>query len=252
MWHPVVEDWRSPPSHLTCDLGEVHVWRWRLDRPAPAVTLAADEQLRADRFRFDCDRQSFVAARSGMRRILGRYLDQDAGAIEFAYGSHGKPLLANGAIEFNLSHSGDWALLAVARDRPVGVDIERIKPMAELEKLTARFLMAAEHERIVSLPEVDRVLAFFRTWTCKEAYLKATGEGLGQLKSLEVAVQPEVPVQLLSPSGWNLLELVPEVGYVGALVCGRPKVIAAPGADLRVSFFAVEDEFRRSIKVDRL
>jgi 4'-phosphopantetheinyl transferase len=226
----VVEAWRSAPAQLQLIPGEVHLWRWRLDQPLPAVTgLAADEQLRADRFRFDCDRQSFVAARSGMRRILGRYLNQDAAAIEFAYGSHGKPCLVDGTIEFNLSHSGDWALLAVARDRAVGVDIERIKPMAELEKLTARFLMAAEHERIVSLPEADRLLAFFRTWTCKEAYLKATGEGLGQLKSLEVAAQPEVPVQLLSPPGWNLLELVPEVGYVGA--------IAAPGSDWRVSFF---------------
>jgi 4'-phosphopantetheinyl transferase len=225
----VVEAWRSAPAQLQLTPGDVHLWRWRLDRVPEVPGLAADEQLRADRFRFDRDRQSFVAARSGMRKILGRYLNQDAAAIEFTYGSHGKPFLADGAIAFNLSHSGDWALLAVARDRAVGVDIERIKPMAELEKLTARFLMAAEHERIVRLPEADRLLAFFRTWTCKEAYLKATGEGLGQLKSLEVAVQPEVPVQLLSPSGWTLLELVPEVGYVGA--------VAAIGADWRVSFF---------------
>lgn len=241
----MVEAWRSAPAHLTFDPGVVHLWRWRLDQPLPALTgLAADEQLRADRFRFDHDRQSFVAARSGMRQILGRYLNQDAAAIEFAYGSHGKPFLADGAIEFNLSHSGDWALLAVTHDRPVGVDIERIKPMPELEKLTARFLMAAEHERIVSLPEADRLLAFFRTWTCKEAYLKATGEGLGQLKSLEVAVQPGLPVQLLSPIGWNLLELVPEVGYVGA--------VAATGTDWRVSLFEAEDEFLASNKVDRL
>jgi 4'-phosphopantetheinyl transferase len=239
----VAEDWRSPPLGLKLAVGAVHVWRWRLDRAVVGATgLAADEQLRADRFRFDADRQSFIAARSGMRRILGRYLAIDPGAIEFSYGSHGKPFLADGAIEFNLSHSGDWALLAVAVDRPVGVDIERIKPVAELEKLTARFLLAAEHERIVALDAADRVLAFFRTWTCKEAYLKATGEGLGQLKSLEVLVESCQPVQLVSPAGWGLRELPLEVGYVGALVCGRPKVIAAPGSDWSVSFWDFEEK----------
>jgi 4'-phosphopantetheinyl transferase len=231
----VAEDWQLPPLDLKLDAGAVHVWRWRLDQGIPdRSVLAADEQLRADRFRFDPDRQSFVVARSGMRRILGRYLTCDPGAIEFSYGSHGKPFLADGAIEFNLSHSGDWALLAMASDRAVGVDIERIKPVAELEKLTARFLMAAEHERIVALDEADRLLAFFRTWTCKEAYLKATGEGLGQLKSLEVAAEPRLPVQLVSPIGWGLQELPLAVGYVGA--------IAAPGSDWRMSCFEVVDE----------
>jgi 4'-phosphopantetheinyl transferase len=226
----VAEDWRSPPPRLTVDRGEVHLWRWRLDRALPAITgLSSDEQLRADRFRFDRDRQSFIAARSGMRRILGRYLDQDAAAIEFAYGAHGKPFLAHGTIAFNLSHSGDWALLAVAVDRAVGVDIERIKPVAELEKLTARFFAPGEHQRIMVLDQADRLNAFFRTWTCKEAYLKATGDGLGQLKSLEVVVQPQLPARLLRPIGWDLLELVPAIGYVGA--------IAAPGSDWRVSFF---------------
>jgi 4'-phosphopantetheinyl transferase len=231
----VAEDWQQPPLVLKLAAGDVHLWRWRLDRAVgdrallAVAVLAPDEQLRADRFRFDPDRQRFIAARSGMRRILGRYLNRDAGAIEFSYGSHGKPFLADRAIEFNLSHSGDWAVLAVAGDRVVGVDIERIKPVAELEKLTARFLLAAEHERIVALAEVDRVLAFFRTWTCKEAYLKATGEGLGQLKSLEVLVALGQPARLLSPAGWGLRELWLDVGYVGA--------IAVPAVDWRVSFF---------------
>jgi 4'-phosphopantetheinyl transferase len=232
-WH-VGEDWQQPPLQLKLAAGAVHLWRWRLDQVVPdRRLLAADEQLRADRFRFDPDRQSFIAARSGMRRILGRYLNSDPAAIAFSYGLHGKPFLADRAIEFNLSHSGDWALLAVAHDRVIGVDIEYIKPMADLTKLTARFFAAGEHQRIMQLDEADRQRAFFRTWTCKEAYLKATGEGLGQLKSLEVAVQPQLPARLLTPIGWDLLELVPEVGYVGA--------VAAPGSDWQVSFFEAAD-----------
>ncbi len=208
--------------------GEVHLWRLRLDRGVgDRQVLSSDEKTRADRFRYDLDRQHFMAARSGLRRILGDYLSRDAAALEFGYGSHGKPFLTDGAIEFNLSHSGDLALVAVAVDRAVGVDLERIKPMADLAKLTARCFTAGEHQRIMQLAEAERQLAFFRTWTCKEAYLKATGEGLGQLQSLEVAIQSGQPAQLITPANWQLQELQPDVGYVGA--------IAAPGGDWRVS-----------------
>ncbi len=209
--------------------GAVHLWRLRLDQGVgDRQVLSPDEQTRADRFRYDRDRQHFIAARSGLRRILGDYLSRDAAAVEFGYGSHGKPFLADGAIEFNLSHSGDLALVAVAVDRAVGVDLERIKPMADLAKLTARCFTAGEHQRIMQLAEADRQLAFFRTWTCKEAYLKATGEGLGQLKSLEVAIQLGQPAQLITPANWQLQELQPDAGYVGA--------IAAAGGDWRVSY----------------
>jgi 4'-phosphopantetheinyl transferase len=226
--------WQNPPPHRSLAPGEVHLWRLRLDQGvADRPVLSTAEQTRADRFRFDHDRQHFIAARSGLRRILGDYLDRDAAAIEFAYGAYGKPFLADGAIAFNLSHSGDLALVVVAVDRPVGVDLERIKPMADLEKLTARFFTAGEHQRIVQLDQDDRLLAFFRTWTCKEAYLKATGDGLSQLKSLEVALAPQQPAQMVIPSDWQLQELQPDSGYVGA--------IAAPGTDWRVSYFGLID-----------
>jgi 4'-phosphopantetheinyl transferase len=217
--------WPTPPRSL--GPGEVHLWRLRLDQDVgDRRVLSTDEQLRADRFRYDYDRQHFIKARSGLRRILGDYLGRDAAAVEFRYGSQGKPVLADGAIEFNLSHSGDLALVVVASDRAVGVDVERIKPMADLAKLTVRFFTAGEHQRIVQLDESDQLLAFFRTWTCKEAYLKATGEGLSQLKSLEVAVQLGQPAQLVLPPDWQLQELQPDQGYVGA--------IAAAGRDWRV------------------
>jgi 4'-phosphopantetheinyl transferase len=247
-----MSQWQAPPAHLQLAPGDVHLWRLRLAQlVGDRALLAPDEQLRADRFHYDGDRQYFIAARSGLRRILGDYLGVNPAAIEFGYGSHGKPYLANrkladrmladDTIEFNLSHSGDLALVGVTIDRSVGVDVELIKPMADLEKLTARFLTPGEHQRIVQLDQADRLLAFFRTWTCKEAYLKATGEGLGQLKSIEVVVQPQHPAQLLRLPNWDLLELEPEVGYVGAIVCDRPKVIAASGRDWRVSFFEVRE-----------
>ncbi|MBE9028530.1 4'-phosphopantetheinyl transferase superfamily protein [filamentous cyanobacterium LEGE 11480] len=222
--------WQVASGELTLTTGAIHVWRIPLvQAPQDTSMLAADEQARAERFRYDKDRRCFVTARCSLRQILGRYLAQDAGKLAFRYGPYGKPFLAEHRIEFNLAHSGDLALVAVAADRPVGIDLELIKPMSDLEKLTERFFTAGEHQRIVKLEQQQRSLAFFRTWTCKEAYLKATGDGLRKLKGLEVAVNPQQGAQFVNPQDWDLQEIQPGEGFVGA--------IAAPGFDWQVSFF---------------
>jgi 4'-phosphopantetheinyl transferase len=221
--------WQPADSASKLQPGLIHVWRWRLDRPSDRAMLVADEQVRADRFRYEHDRQGFVAARCGMRELLGRYLDREPGAIEFTYGAHGKPLLADNALMFNLSHSGEWAMLGIAIDRPIGVDLEQIKPMENVEKLTARFFTPGEHQRLLKTSKSDRTGMFFRTWTCKEAYLKATGEGLGKLKGLEIALGENQAAQFVNPQTWDIQELLPAAGYVGA--------IAAPDFDWRAVYF---------------
>jgi 4'-phosphopantetheinyl transferase len=113
------------------------------------------------------------------------------------------------------------ALLAVTGDRPVGIDLEQIHPITDLEKLTARFFSAGEHQRLLRLPETQRLPNFFRCWTCKEAYLKATGEGLGQLHRPEVYIQPQQAAYFVNPADWQVQELEVAEGFVGA--------IAAPG-----------------------
>jgi 4'-phosphopantetheinyl transferase len=222
--------WQVPPALLELAPSQIHVWRLPLEQSIANTTLlSADEQVRADQFRNERDRRCFVVARCGLRQILGRYLGRDARALEFTYGAYGKPLLANCGLEFNLAHSGDLALVAVATDRPVGVDLERIKPIADLERLAERFFTAGEHQRIIELPPEQRSSAFFRTWTCKEAYLKATGDGLRKLKGLEVVVSLQQMAQLVHPQAWDLQELKPGDGFVAA--------IAAPGFDWQVDFF---------------
>ena len=139
--------------------GEAHVWIIDADVEAPAEALTAEERERAARFRFDVDRRRWIAARVALRRVLARYTDD----LNFVAGEHGKPYLANGAVHFNLSHSGALAVIAVAASE-VGVDVEQIRESFDFQELDAAARSRAE---------------FFRGWTRKEAMLKARGVGLG-------------------------------------------------------------------------
>jgi 4'-phosphopantetheinyl transferase len=166
--------------------GEVHLWRVLLDWPAPivaglAATLSSDEQERAGRFIRAADAARFVACRGALRSILGRYAGLPPGNCRFVYGAFGKPGLldspAGAALQFNVSHSGDWALIAVAQDTPVGVDLEQIRPGVDVHGVGQMAFSAAERELLQTLPEGGGLAAFFDLWTCKEAYLKGVGKG---------------------------------------------------------------------------
>ncbi|HEU5432554.1 MAG TPA: 4'-phosphopantetheinyl transferase superfamily protein [Thermomicrobiales bacterium] len=178
--------WPDPPPLLRLDEGDVHVWRASLSAPSPALAapLAADERARADRFRFPVDRDRFIAARGILRALLARYLDRDPADLRFTYGPHGKPALAapaaTGGLEFNLSHADDVALVVVARGREVGVDIERVRPLPDLDAVAAVMFSPAERDLLAAAPPDRRPDLFFKLWTHKEAYLKALGSGLSR------------------------------------------------------------------------
>jgi len=175
---------------------EVHVWRAELDRPSTDIEqlsriLAADEQQRSERFRFEKDRKKFVIARGLLRTILARYLVMLPEQVLFSYSEKGKPAIANnypaGELFFNVSHSHNRALYAIALNRPVGIDLEYIRPI-DATALSQRFFLPSEAAFIQSLIGEDQHRSFFRGWTQKEAYLKATGDGLGGLELVEVAL----------------------------------------------------------------
>jgi 4'-phosphopantetheinyl transferase len=225
--------WNLPPTDLQLPSNAVHVWRACLEQPAVQVqqlaqTLSEDEHLRAARFYFERDRTHFIVARGLLRTILGRYTSLEPHQLQFSYSSRGKPALASiGAIrmlQFNLSHSKDLALYAVTRDRQIGIDLEHLRPISNVEQLTQRFFSAREDAVIRSLTPSEQQLAFFQSWTCKEAYLKATGEGLAQLQQVEVSLTPEQPYRLLNiatdaqaTAHWSLQTLTPAPDYVAAL-----------------------------------
>jgi len=226
--------WRPPPEALVLAHDEVHVWQATLDLPrfrseGLLRTLAADEQIRAGRFHFAKDREHFIVARGVLRAVLGGYLNRAPDGLSFCYGAHGKPGLAGGTdvdtIRFSVSHSHGAALYAVARGREVGIDLERVRSDLPVMELAERFFARSETARIRSLPTASQAEAFFRSWTRKEAYIKALGGGLSiPLDRFDVTQAAGEPGPVLamrgdpsSTSTWLVRELPAASGYVAAL-----------------------------------
>jgi 4'-phosphopantetheinyl transferase len=176
--------------------GVVHVCRLGLDVPDDVLVrlgrwLAPDEAARAERFVFGVHRRRFTAARAVLRGLLGRQLRTAPPALRFAYGENGKPRLAEPghALHFNVSHSQDQALIALASDRELGVDVEAVRASVDHAAIARRFFAPGELEALLAVPEPARGEAFFDVWTRKEAYLKLHGGGLGvPLDSFEVSL----------------------------------------------------------------
>jgi 4'-phosphopantetheinyl transferase len=184
----------------------IHVWTIPL-RVEEGVfltlrkALSDDELERASRFRFENDARRFIVARGSLRSILGSYTQSRAEGLRFSYSAQGKPSLQQPVsdIRFNLSHSRELALLAIARGRDLGVDVEWKNEDIEVEKLAERFFSIREHQSLLSQTPEKKLAAFFRGWTCKEAFLKAQGMGLSRtLSSFDVDMNVGQPARLLA------------------------------------------------------
>jgi len=214
-------------------IGHVHVWHTRLDlEPAMLYrlesTLSADEKQRASQFYFPRDRRRFVAGRGLVRDILARYTDADPAELQFTYNDYGKPRLRQlgraDAIRFNLSHSNEIGVLAVSRERDVGIDIETLRGDTSILDVADSFFSRNEVLRLFALPKHLRCEAFYRCWVRKEAYIKARGMGLSiPLHSFEVSLSPGFPAELLAStepsdvSAWKLENLEVDDGYIAAV-----------------------------------
>jgi 4'-phosphopantetheinyl transferase len=192
-------------------------------------SLSEDEQARAERFYFERDREHFVVARGVLRAILSGYLSRTPECLSFCYSSHGKPAIAGesdrNAIRFSVSHSQGVALYAVTRGREVGIDLERIRFDLAVAEIAERFFSRREVGMLQALPTEVQLQAFFRCWTCKEAYIKARGEGLSlPLNQFDVLLAHGEPTAVLGTqrdpseaSRWSLQELTSTPGYAAAL-----------------------------------
>jgi len=191
--------------------------------------LSEDERARAGRFVFDVHRRRFIVCRAWLRARLAERLGCGAASLRFEYGPVGKPALAGGEpLRFNVSHSDRYALLAMAEGAEIGVDIERLRPLSDMNALAERVFSAAERAALAAVAADRREEAFFAGWTRKEAYLKARGEGIGLLGAIEVALTPgEVP-RLIRVAGqpdelqrWSLEALSPVPGFAAAVCMER-------------------------------
>lgn len=212
-WIPATADCYKTLGPTVLDL-----WRIPLDRQPQIEVLSEDEVVRLKRYRFAADQRKFAVARSSLRQILARYSQCSPAELIFDYGPHGKPALRDHcSLQFNLSHSGEYALCGVAR-QVVGVDIEQLRLMDRLEGMVERCLAPSEQQALAKVPLIQQSAGFLRYWTCKEAYLKATGQGISASLAaieIELALHPQLKV---SGQRWQLYVFTPCDGYTAAAV----------------------------------
>ena len=230
----------------TARAGHVDVWATALD-PAPAALarlrglLSEDEAARAARFHFERDARRFTVARAVLRELLGAYVGVAPRDVRFVYGARDKPALASplddSQLQFNVSHSGEIALYAVGLHRRVGVDVEQLRALDDLEGLAARNFSAAECRALFALPPELRAPAFFACWTRKEAYIKAVGDGLAYpLNAFTVSLVPGEAARFVEIEGdpaaaqrWTLQAIDVRSGYEAAVAVDGPATVTLRG-----------------------
>jgi 4'-phosphopantetheinyl transferase len=227
--------WNAPPTRFLLSRQDVHIWRAVLDLPSKNVqelkgSLSIDERMKAEHFTFERYKSQFIAARGILRLILACYLSVEPGVIRFCYEKDGKPRLQNAfgktGIQFNLSHSEGLALYVFTRDHEVGVDVEYMREISEMEQIVEQFFSVRERVFFGALPTSEKQETFFNWWTRKEAFTKATGEGLSYpLDRFDVSAAPGKSVELLRTVGgakegprWSMWDVRPAEGFAGAFV----------------------------------
>src|SRR3990167_1739329 len=188
MW----QDYRDKPLSVTS--GVVHLWRTRLICTDDQLVsyqrlLSADEMVRGNRFVKESDQIKFFVGKAILRQVLSLYLKIPPAQIVFMLGKNEKPYLSHRKLQFNLSHSGACQLIAVTAEDEIGVDVEHARIKQDCLALAERFFAKSEYEAIKKLPAENQMAAFYRCWTRKEAFIKATGLGLSfGLSEFEVGV----------------------------------------------------------------
>ena len=226
--------WSNFHNDLQLINNEVHVWQANLNFPVAQVEqlgqlLAPDEHERAQRFYLDCHRRRYIVGRGLLREILSKYLKIDPRSIEFNYSSQGKASLkrqpAFGKLFFNVAHSHELIMYSVAPCPAVGIDLERIRLKVQIDDMARRYFFPGEYNKIKAMSSDKKSEFFFVYWTCKEAYLKATGVGLADLEKVEVLMHRQgISLRIVDDENvqngeeWFVQQIQPRDGYVAALV----------------------------------
>ncbi len=225
--------WRRVAAPPPLAAGQIHLWRFDLGIEAGVTHwLSADERARAARYLVPAAGERFRRTRGLLRWVLAGYLGRPPGQLAFRYGGQGKPALAEDELQFNLSHSGELALLGVARDWPLGVDLERLDAGKQLSAIARRVFPAARCRELEALDGERRVQGFYRDWTAMEARVKARGDGVFQ--------------QLRSggEADWPVRHWCPADGYLAAL--------AAPRLPVEAEAWAWLDQFLTTEKLKEI
>jgi 4'-phosphopantetheinyl transferase len=228
----------------------IDIWQFSLrNLPINARKLLnEEEQIRARRFHFQRHQRRFIIARAMMRTVLANYLDEKPMNLSFSYNPQGKPFLTHDCqIEFNLSHSGDLALLAVGQTFPLGVDLEYFSARP-YEDIGRNLFSTAELAELSRQTFQIKSLVFFHIWAQKEAFIKASGMGLSYpTEQFTVPILSSNNVEIydaLHKMFWKIQSFMPEIACSAAL-CFNPavttlrKITVIPEQILASSIFEV-------------
>jgi 4'-phosphopantetheinyl transferase len=211
---PWVDLWFLDVDRLVAREGITAYQRW----------LSPEEGQRSDRFRVDQLRQRFIVIRGLLRALLGWYQGQDPGDVRFTYGQRGKPELVTvpgqEPLGFNLSHGQHYALYGFSSN-PLGVDLEVMGKLRDLEGIAQRFFAPEEQAVLNQAAPQTQEMTFLRHWVCKEAVVKATGQGLsGNLQTTSIVFTPHLRVSQPEQMGGvsiALYEVSPSLKTIAAV-----------------------------------
>ena len=214
------------------DKGDIHCWLFSLDRDDDESLLSQEERARAAKFHFARDQRRFIAGRAARRRILAGYLGALPAQLAFDEGAQGRPFLGDHDLNFNMSRSNGWGLVAISESNVLGVDIEAVSMSDDLRDVAVDNFSPAERGSLGGLCGDIWVQGFFNCWTRKEAVVKAVGQGLSMpLDCFDVTLAPDARAQILRADGeaqearaWSLTAFNPLDGYCAAIASD----IAAP------------------------
>ena len=229
--------WKTPPSILKIDDSKIDIWSVSIEQhvnklPDYWELLSSFEKEKANRFRFEKDKNCYVIARGLLRILLSRYLNLKSQKINFRYAEKGKPYLQHPSnIKFNLSHSKNCIVLAFTKNIEIGIDVEYTKNNLEILQVADSFFSKQEIKELKSLQPIYRLSAFYNCWTRKEAFIKATGDGLSfplnqftvSLESSKSAEIKEILWDNKEKDLWSLETFTPQKDYIGA-VASRNKI----------------------------
>ncbi|MEL6525159.1 MAG: 4'-phosphopantetheinyl transferase superfamily protein [Chloroflexota bacterium] len=225
VWQPITdadtENWQSIHTIPSLD-DSIHIWQFTHDQPNSVVDslypmLSVEEKERIQRYYTPQLRARGTVRRGILRYLLGNYLQREPNMLSFSYSEYNKPYLDTERIFFNLSHSEERVLIAICK-QDIGVDIEAIKPLPDLMTVAKHHFSPAEQTALFSLSPSEQVIAFYRCWTRKEAFIKADGRGLSvPLDAFDVTLKSDQPARItrIAPSLTNIHTLKWNLHHIG-------------------------------------
>lgn len=229
------QHWQRVATLPNLGTDDIHLWQFSLQTPEPRIDslrsfLSPEEIARAERLLRPTDSLRFIVGRARLRQRLSSYLGIAPACLKLIILPQGKPVLAEPALSFNLSHSGDLALLAIARSGALGVDLEQVRPELDWRPLASRYFSSREQQALQELAPAQQTEAFFTIWTRKEAWLKAIGSGFHlPFDTFDVSAPP-APAALLrhqgnpsAPRDWQLDNIPIGPNYCATLAYPAPQ-----------------------------